>query len=163
MGNNKDKGGAGKRWTENELKYLERFWAQLPSSVIAKSLNRTLRAVQSQAARLELGRRTEYDDNINLSIFLRTLLNRNSKPSVHDYKRYFASGAPYLKLTNTKRSCYLVNIDKFWQWAEKHRETFDLTKIEPLVFGKEPKWLSEYRRTKGAELATERWKEHISA
>lgn len=148
-----------KRWSHEDLRYLEKFWGVRPVSVIAKRLKRTNHAVRLKAARLKLGRRTEYLDGVNLGTFLKVLLARDSNANRQDYKKYFSVGAPYFSI-NDKRKFYLVNIDKFWEWAKQNPYVYDLSKIEFLSLGKEPLWMYEYRKHKSVELADKRWGEY---
>lgn len=45
-----------------------------------------------------------------------------------------------------KNSFYIVNLDEFWQWAEKNRGLLDFSKLEENILGKEPEWVKEKRR-----------------
>lgn len=145
-----------KRWNNEDLHYLEKSWGLRPVSVIARRLKRTNHAVRLKAASLKLGRRTEYVDGVSLGLFLKVLLARGCNANKHDYKKYFSVGAPYFSI-NDKRKFYLVNIDKFWEWAEQNPNVYDLSRIEFLSLGKEPSWMHEYRKRKSVELADKRW------
>ena len=41
---------------------------------------------------------------------------------------------------------YQIDIDDFWEWAEKNQWRFDSKNLELLMFGPEPKWMQEKRR-----------------
>lgn len=144
------------RWTETDIAFLEKWWGIKTVSDIARKLKRTPKAVTVTANRRKLGSRLETRDGITLFVLLKELHSGCRKPNQKDYKFFLASGAPYFTVYSDKRRYYMVNIDKFWQWAE-HQNVYDLSKIEPLSLGKEPDWMYEYRKQKGLELANKRW------
>ena len=72
----------------------------------------------------------------------------------------FIPGLPYFTLKTEQRKFYMVNIDKFWKWAEENQDMIDIAKIEPLTLGKEPEWVSAMRSQRRTEIAKKRWEEY---
>lgn len=150
----------GKHWTESDIQYIIRWWGNKPKCDIAKKLKRTIKSVMGMAYRLDLGPQLGTRDGVTLNVLIRELYGGSRKANEKDYKRYMSSGAPYFIVQYDKRRHYLVNLDKFWEWAEKNRNVYDLTKLEKYSLGKEPQWMLEYRREKGLERSNARWEEY---
>lgn len=135
--------GNGATWTDEHVKYLERSWGRVAIKTIASRLNRTVRAVRCKAIRLNLGNYHDSNGNISLALLLSYLGVKRFNKSLVD--RLIKDGLPIKKQRMVSRWFYMVDIDKFWKWADAHRNYFNYYKLEPLVLGREPAWVDEQR------------------
>lgn len=148
-------------WTEEEEAKLEHMWEKKESiEVIARKLKRTTCSVRVRISQKKLGSKLLFVDGVVITTFLATLLNLKRHPNSIEIKRYINSGAPWFYCYMEKVKYRVVNLDKFWKWAEQHQTVYDLSKIEFLSLGKEPKWMYEYRRKKSLEKSAKRWGEY---
>jgi len=61
------------------------------------------------------------------------------------------------KITRTKFRFCLVEIDDFWNWAEKNQERFNSARMEQLILGKEPAWMTEKRKGDASRKWPRKW------
>lgn len=152
-----------RRWTEKDDAKLEKMWEKKESlEVIARKLKRTVRAIRDRVKRKGLGYRLLLSDGVAITAFLKVLFNLNRRANSTEIKRYIKSGAPWFYCYIEKHKYRIVNLDKFWTWAEKNPNVFDLSKIEPLSLGKEPTWMRDYRRNRSLQKSAERWREYVA-
>lgn len=112
---------------------------------IAKNLNRTVNAIQIKAVKLKLGPFLEAGDYISLNKFFNELIGAyvGKTYTINQWKE---KGLP-IKTKKVKNSSFKVSsLNDFWECAEKNRTLINFSKLEPLVFGKEPEWLEEQRK-----------------
>ena len=67
-----------RKWTQEELDFLEEKWGILSKNLIAKKLNRSLNSVIVKAVRLGLGGYINARDEITLNLLINTLGYKNS-------------------------------------------------------------------------------------
>lgn len=144
-------------WSEADDKKLEKLWGKENVEDIARKLKRTVGAVLMRVTRKGLGSRLERIDGVAIYTFLQVLLNRKSGLNEREVKKYIKSGAPWFSYYVDGKEHKLVKIDKFWEWAKNNPDVYDLSRIEPLMFGKEPDWMRDYRKRKSLEKAAKRW------
>ena len=135
----------GKKWTEEEDNILQEMWGSYNIRNIAKALNRTTCGVQKRVAALGLGHALDNSSMIRFSDFLKEFGITNYGSG--RLNAYLKAGFPLRRFKNNKRIFYMVNIESFWEFAEKNTYLFDFSKLEPNAFGKEPEWMKEVRKT----------------
>lgn len=143
----KSKGGIvlshHKKWSPEELEYLENSWGSTSIKGIARKLGRSFNAVKVKAQRIGLSDPREHYDgltinrlaellNVDHSIII-TWINRNGFPAKY---KVFAMSAKVL----------VVTWKDFWKWAEKNKQAIDFSKVEEGYLGPEPDWLAEKRK-----------------
>ena len=132
-----------KKWTQEELDFLEEKWGVLSKNLIAKKLNRSLNSVIVKAVRLGLGRYINARDEITLNFLINTLGYKNSYSWVS--KKFENHNIPIKKMKITDKSVKMVNINEFWKWAEKNKKILNFADFEEGALGKEPLWVKEKR------------------
>ena len=131
-------------WTEEEEEFLAENWGMFSMEHIAKKLNRTPHAIQIRAVKLGLGPFLESGDYITLNQLLLQLRGYNGR--TYTVKQWIEKGLP-VKTKKVKSSSFkVVNLDDFWEWAEKNRTLIDFSKLEENALGKEPDWVKEQRK-----------------
>lgn len=148
----------GKWWDDKEIEELSEKWGRYPLSDLARQFGRSTGAIKHKAKEIGLGFRTQSVDGVSMKVILSLVLGRNVWSK--DYRRFMNAGLPYFTLKTERKRFYLVNIDKFWKWAQENQGVIDVTKIEPLALGKEPKWVGELRRKRRNDMVNKRWEEY---
>lgn len=132
-----------KKWTQEELDFLEEKWGVLSKKLIAKKLNRSLNSVIVKAVRLGLGGYINARDEITLNLLINTLGYKNSYSWVS--KKFENHNIHIKKMKIIDKSVKMVNINEFWKWAEKNKEILNFADFEEGALGKEPLWVKEKR------------------
>ena len=132
-----------KRWTTEEVKFLSENWGKLSVPVLAKNLGRTEIAILIKRDRLGLGAFLAADEFISLYKLCKCLkISYNGET-----KNVFAKRGLNIKCKKVHKNRFLlVSVDDFWKFAEQNKEFIDFSRIEPLIFGKEPEWVAEARK-----------------
>jgi DNA-binding CsgD family transcriptional regulator len=132
-----------KRWTAEEVGYLTDKFGVYSYNKIAKELGRTVDAVKCKLRSLKLGRVSENNDFItqntivlSLNIDAKTFRYWKNKHGLKMNKRNFTQNQPI----------WYIKIEKFWEWAEQHKELIRWDKFETGNLGIEPSWVREVRR-----------------
>lgn len=132
-------------WTKEEEEYLEDSWGTVRKRTIAEKLGRTIVAVNLKAQRMNLGAFLNSGDYITVNQLMNelkgTYLGKN-----YTLEQWMEKGMPVRNQIVNEDRFRVINLDKFWEWAEKNRTLIDFSRLEPLVFGEEPKWLIKQRR-----------------
>lgn len=135
----------GRAWTTEELNYLQESWGTVSINSIANHLNRTATAVERKVIKLHLGPFTNNGDYITMNQLYKVLglsCGNESRWKSWAEKQNFP-----VKLVKVKsRKLKIVYIEDFWKWAEHNQNLLDLSKLEPLVLGVEPAWVSVKRK-----------------
>lgn len=145
---------AFKSWTAEEEEKLSERWGSYTLDSLARQFGRTEYAVKRRAQKLKLGNRIYSADGVPLRTICELVYGDSNAAK---YKRLKKHKLPYFTVQTEKRTFYMVNIDKFWKWAKKHADVVDVTRIEPLILGKEPAWVRELRQKKRYEDYMARW------
>ena len=125
-----------KNWTKEEEKILKELWGDKTPSSIAKKLKRTETAIVIRAKKLKLGPYCqEYLTFNNIA----DLVGMDSHCISETWKN---KGLKYKKYKNK----YLVKVENLLKFMKENQDLWDSRKLEPFIFGKEPKWLKEKRK-----------------
>lgn len=131
----KTKKVAKRKWTIEEEEMLKELWGKVVPKSIAKRLNRTETSIIIRAKRLNLGPFCqEYLTFNNIA----DLLGLDPHCISDTWK---SKGLKYKKYKNK----YLVKVENLLKFMKENQDLWDSRKLEPLIFGKEPKWLKEKR------------------
>jgi len=135
-----------RRWTKEEDTWLSDNWGRLSVPSICKHLNRSKNAIMVRVHRLGLPPFLESGEYVTLNQLLAAVTG-STKSYSYKMKSWVENrGLPVHYKRNNKKTWRIVYLDEFWKWAEKNRSFIDFSKMEPLVLGKEPDWLTEQRR-----------------
>ena len=132
----------GKKWTEEDLEYLEESWGKMATQRIASNLDRTYSGIVNKARLLNLGDPLTHMDGITIS--------RLSKELGIDYHLIanwidkYNFPAKKKRLAKERRVLYIGYAD-FWEWADKNRQMIDFSRFDKYALGVEPEWANEKR------------------
>lgn len=133
-------------WTHDEEDYLQDRWGKASISAIAKNLGRSVAAVKCHATKLGLGGVLLAGDYITLSQLICAVTGSQKTYSYKPESWMKKRGLPvHTKCVENSRF-RVVYLDEFWAWAEQNRSFLDFSKMEPLILGKEPDWVTQQRR-----------------
>lgn len=134
-------------WTQEDEEYLRTKWGSISIKAIAKKINCTPEAVKHRAIKLKLGGYLNSSDLITISSLTKEIFGKDMHDqSTRIRKRWEKLGLVFHKRIIDKRYLYMINIDEFWEWLEKHKSAVNLSKLEPGVLGKEPEWVKTKRK-----------------
>lgn len=134
-----------KRWSDEDVAYLEEAWGVRPIPKIAERLGRTENAIRTKALRLNLG---SFSNNGELVSLYQIICAFGSKNNYYYYcKRFLDNDLQVVRKRVSKQIVYKVNIDYFWEWAESHQDILNFTRLEKGMLGKEPLWVDSKRKS----------------
>lgn len=132
----------GARWTQEERDLVEDKWGIWSVAVIAKTLNRSERAVVRFAEKNKLG-----------SMYWSTYLSSEQIGSMFKVDpstvvRYWIAqyGLKAIKKPLKKRRIYRVTLDDLFDWCYHNQDKWKATHLPDLIFGVEPDWLIAKRK-----------------
>lgn len=132
-----------KKWTPEELEYLENSWGSVSIKGIARKLKRSINAVKLKAQRIGLSDAREHYEGLTVSI-LAEVLNVNYSTIKYWIEN---NGFPAKqKLFTAERKILVVTWPDFWKWAEQNKQVLDFARVEPGYLGPEPEWVEEKRK-----------------
>lgn len=132
----------GKLWTEEETEYLCEQWGTTTIKRLSQNLGRTESAIALRAVELGLGKWVH-----NSSLLTFSEIADGMGYSVGWVDRLVEKGLKVKRKRGTPGMTYrLVELNDLWKFLEKHKDEFDLSRMEPGAFGKEPDWVAGARR-----------------
>lgn len=144
---------AAKSWRQEEVAYLEENWGTIAIPSIAKKLNRSVNSVKLKALRLGLENYLESGDYITLHQLLKGLGLSNSYSWY--IEKFLKADLPFTNKKRINNTVRVIQLDKFWKWAEQNKGIMDFKNFEENSLGKEPDWVREKRK---ADIAAARYK-----
>ncbi len=154
--------GRARNWTEEEERRLSEEWGMYSVDTIAKRLGRSRNAILVRVARLGLGAHLENSSMISFNVLLKEL---GHSGGYEDRLKKFESAG--LKIhTQRVRDCSfrMVDIDEFWEFAEKNKQLIDFSRFDENALGYEPEWVKikrseDFRRRCAVKPHNEKWTE----
>lgn len=134
----------GRKWTQEELNYLEDNWGIKSITHMANTLNRTVGSIRIKAIRLGLGGYLEAREEITFLTLIETIYGHRSYSWF--LKRFQKLGLKVSKRRVLNGRFHVINIKDFWKWAESHKHELNFAKFEKNSLGKEPSWVDEKRK-----------------
>ena len=125
----------GRRWTEQEIEYVDKFYESRSVSYIAKKLDRTLYSVKRKAQ--QLGHNVYACEDL----YVRTIAKSFNCDGRVIYRWIDRYGLPYKTVQRGQATCKLISVDNFWKWAESHKELIPWSKYERYSIIPEPSWV----------------------
>lgn len=150
----------GKRWTHEEIEYLKENWGTKSVPALAEKLGRSQSSILVRKDRLNLGTFLDNHPNgaVSLSALFRILGKRYSSYTMISWVEQRGLPVFHKKVRNC--NFRMVDLDKFWKWAEKNQDFLDFSKLEPYALGAEPEWVGVKRgrdKIKGAFISNKPW------
>lgn len=138
-----------KIWTPEEEQYLKEAWGSVSLKSIATHLGRSEGAVIVRVQRLHLPPAMQAGERMSWNYFMKLLHGDNYKGGNYNKQQLIEKGFPVHKQTvrgQNGAKFTTVDIEEFWEFAEKHQYLFDFSKMEKNIFGPEPKWADKKRK-----------------
>lgn len=132
-----------RRWSDEDIEYLESSWGAVSIKGIAKKLGRSINAVKLKAQRIGLDDARTHYDGITVSQ-LSSVLNTDYGTLKNWIKSY--SFPAKKKTFAVENKVLVVAYDDFWKWAEDNKHMLDFSRLERLSIGPEPEWVEEKRK-----------------
>jgi hypothetical protein len=145
-----------KRWSNEEILFLEEKWGVISVQAIAKRLNRTENAILGKKQKLKLGRFLECGEYVTLNQLLHTLGYTGGQ----DYKKISwvkNRGLPVKKRKVINCSFQVIEIKDFWKWAERNKDILNFTNFEENALGIEPEWVKKHRKRCFYDYKKNKW------
>ncbi len=133
-----------RKWTDNDLSFLQESLGKKSLSVMAKQLNRSETAVLMKLKKMGLGN-TKKATGLLTTRELANALQVDGK-TVHHWIQHHSLEAKS-RVTSYKRKFYLIDVHAFWEWAKQNQEKIDFTCIEKNVLPPEPDWVEKARKS----------------
>lgn len=132
-----------KKWTSSEEELLIKRHGSYSIKSTAKKLNRSVLSVELKAYRLGLSGNSKAFDQIT-----KTELRKALKITSFFMEKLINDKGLKVnkKITCKTKVYYFIELEEFWNWAEKHKSLIDWTKLEKNLLGKEPLWVDEERK-----------------
>lgn len=136
----------GKKWTPEDEERLAEWWGTFSIPKIAKRLKRTEDSVIVRARKMKLGAHLDSSDRIQFIRLYEAVTGSRYGCKYAQISWIQNRGLPVKRQRVLKSSFLMVDLNDFWDWAEKNRSFLDFSKMQPLALGKEPAWVAEQRR-----------------
>ena len=132
-----------RRWTVEEDNYLMGRYTIQPIETTASKLSRSIIAVKKRAGYLGL---SKYHDNVYISAIAKCFHLQVSV--IHRWMEQL--NMPHYREKAGEGYRYRVDVEKFWEWANTHKEDIDWRSYELRSLVPEPGWVrQEVNITKG--------------
>lgn len=123
---------------------------------IAKRMNRSEAAIKVRATRLGLGAHIAASEFITFNVLIQELgISKPGSGSCYSWAlEKFKKCGLKIHTHRVQNSTFkMVDIEEFWEFAEKNRHLFDFSRLEENVLGAEPEWVKvkraeDYKRTR---------------
>jgi hypothetical protein len=130
-----------RRWTAEEDDYMIQRYGKQPLSFIAKKLERTTGAVEGRLNRLGVyggksnnGDLTTYDLAAELEVGVHAVYNWIQKYNLPCYQAMVKT-----------RVFTMIEVRKFWKWAEENKERINWYRVSKNALIPEPEWVQQQR------------------
>lgn len=149
----------GRKWTNEEVEYLEKFYNRRGVGYIAKKLNRTENSIKRKAQRLG------YNAYVCEELYLSTIA-KCFHCDIAVIKRWIDKfGLPCRYIQRGQIKCGLVDGKKFWKWANNHKDIIPWSKYVKYTILPEPDWinvtLKEYKTKYHRKRITQQEKSYV--
>lgn len=123
-----------REWTEEEEKYMLKYYSLQSIEKTASWLGRSVNSVKGKARRLGLNL---YMDNLGARTVARCF-NSDTSVVLRWIRKY---GLPAKRILVSNQTRYNIDIDKFWEWAELHKDIIPWSKYQEYSLPPEPDWV----------------------
>lgn len=137
---------AHRKWSNEEIRYLEESWGNISVNGIAKHLRRSENAVIVKKERLGIGAFLENGDYIVFNQLVCALGFGKNSSGYKMISRVKNRGFPIHRKRVNNRTFKIVYLEEWWKWADQNRNFLDFSKFEENALGMEPEWAKEKRK-----------------
>lgn len=129
-----------RKWTEEEIIFLEANWGVKTIKYIEKKLNRSSYAIKHKVRELKLGGGYSSGDYL-----LAKQIANMFGCDMCVVKRWFSLGLPYTTKPIIKRKMYRVKLSDLIIWLKNNQDQWSSIKLEKYSLGQESEWLIKKR------------------
>lgn len=134
----------GKVWKSEDLDYLYSSWGIKSIEAMSRHLDRPEPAIKQKAVKLGMGRRTDNNTDITLrSLFMALGFYKSESHMLEIFVKY---NAPITTMKTCDNEYRMINVDKFWKWADLNKKHLNFAKFKKGLLGFEPDWVDEKRK-----------------
>lgn len=135
--------GSNRNWTKDEIEYLEDKWGTVSIKGISSILGKSINAIKLKAQRLGFESNMESSEYITVNQFSKAI--GVSYNTIRDV--WIKNDFPVIyKIFAKSQKVKVVDIQKFWKWAEQNKKVLNFAKFEENSLGKEPQWVIDKRK-----------------
>ena len=154
--------GLGKNWTKEEEERLAEEWGMYSVDTIAKHLSRSHNAILIKVSRLGLGSHLSNSSMVTLNQLLDALGLHGGY--TERSRKFKAAGLKIHKQRVKDCSFRMVDLEEFWEWAEKNKQLIDFSRFEENALGAEPSWVKvkraeDFKRGRMVKPRNAKWTE----
>ncbi|MDU2290794.1 hypothetical protein [uncultured Clostridium sp.] len=139
----------GRRWSNEELEFLEDKWGVVSIPGIAKELKRPVGGIKVKAKRIGLDQHLYSGGKVTINLIIKNLGYSSYTWMIKQFTKY---GCPIQRKKVNNRSFRVVDINEFWKWAKENQEILNFRNFEENSLGLEPKWVKEKRKHDKTDL-----------
>lgn len=134
-----------RKWTSEEIAYLEESWGVTSIPSIAKRLKRSVYSVKLKSNKIGLKRFYHQGEYITLH----QLITAIGKKGSYQYlsKRLEREGFPIKYKIKITEKIKVVYIEDFWKWTKENQNKLDFSDFEENILGSEEDWVKNKRRS----------------
>lgn len=132
-----------RQWTREEYQQLAELWGKHSIPAIAERMNRSENGIRIKAFRMGLGGCLANSEHITYNELIQVLGLKGGYSWT--LKKFTEAGLKIRKQRVEKSTFLVVDIDDFWEFAEKNRHMIDFSRFEEYTLGKEPEWVKAKR------------------
>ncbi len=127
---------ARREWTAEEEKYMNKYYLRQPTKRTAKALNRTVVSVRRKAERMGLN--FYYGDYLCAKTIAKCF-GLDTDVVIRWVEKL---NLPAIKVKVSKNCTrYQIDPEKFWTWADSHRNDINWSRYEICSILPEPRWV----------------------
>ena len=125
-----------RKWTEKEIRYLEKAYSKHGADYIAKKLHRSICAVRKKQQ--FLGLHSYFTENPSVYTVAGCF---SSAPQT--ITRWIRMGLPCIEVKRGSKIVRHIRVEDFWTWAKQNTSIIPWHKYERYSLNPEPEWLDE--------------------
>ena len=144
-----------KKWTAEETEFLEEHWGRASFDWLVEKLGRDVRSIKGRARYIGLGGACDAYGYVTLTAIHNALFGYN--PSQGCVNRLMAKGFPAMLRIFGKKRYRVVDLDKFLEWLEEHKDDVSFHRFEKQSLGPEPDWVDKKRYADRLARNKSRW------
>lgn len=123
-------------------------------STIARRLNRSITGLEVKITRMGLSHTKSYTGMLTAGE-LAKILNVDRNTVMQWILNHELDSLQ--RITRNNKKFTFINIDEFWEWADKNREKIDFSKLEPNALPPEPEWVADERKIEKQVTSYKGW------
>lgn len=133
-----------KKWSIEEVEYLEEKWGMTSIPSIAKHLGRSINSVKNKAYKLGLGRFIHQGEYITLHQLITAIGQKQNYSYLNE--RLERDGFPIKYKIMINEKVKVIYIKEFWEWTKINQSKIDFSNFEENMLGPEDEWVKVKRK-----------------